>query len=81
MMRYHLHSHMLELVVLQGGPDGTIRTWGSLIGLIIVLILAVWTYGDAKKYSSHPAILWALAVFLAPLFGILFYFILGRNLK
>jgi hypothetical protein len=34
---------------------------------------------SAKKNSEHPAFLWAVVVFLAPLLGLVLYFILGRN--
>lgn len=41
--------------------------------------MVVWTYSDARQNSSHPAFLWAVVVFLAPLLGLVLYFILGRN--
>jgi len=67
---------MIEAVTLQG--------LGGLFSSIpylwlIFLLVAVWTYFDAEKNSSHPSILWALAVFIAPLLGIVLYFIFGRN--
>jgi len=46
---------------------------------VIFLLAAIWTYFDADKNSSQPAILWALIVFVAPVLGIILYFILGRN--
>jgi len=51
----------------------------GLVFLIVLIALIVWTYRDAKQNSSHPAVLWAIVVFLAPLLGIVLYLILGRN--
>jgi hypothetical protein len=34
---------------------------------------------DAKTNSSHPAFLWAIVIFLAPLLGIVLYVLLGRD--
>jgi len=53
--------------------------------LILVVIMAVflgmmiWTYTDAKRNSEHPAFLWAIVVFLAPVLGIVVYLLVGRN--
>ena len=69
-------ASMIGAVPLQGlgGPELSIPfLW------VIFLLVAVWTYFDAEKNSSHPSILWALAVFIAPILGIILYFILGRN--
>jgi hypothetical protein len=38
-----------------------------------------WVYKDAQQNSQHPAFLWAIVVFLAPLLGLLLYVLLGRN--
>ncbi|WP_283404207.1 PLDc N-terminal domain-containing protein [Halorubrum sp. DM2] len=46
---------------------------------IVFLLAAIWTYFDAQKNSGHPAILWALVVFIAPILGIILYFVIGRN--
>jgi len=67
---------VIETIPLQGfaGPASSIPfLW------VIFLLVAVWTYFDAEKHSSHPSILWALAVFVAPVLGIILYFVLGRN--
>lgn len=67
---------MIEAIPLQGfgGPDLSIPfLW------VIFLLVAVWTYFDAEKNSSHSSILWAVVVFIAPLLGIILYLILGRN--
>lgn len=63
-------------IILQGigGPSLLVP-----ILWIIFLVLAVWTYFDANKNSSHPSFLWAIVVFLAPILGIILYFLLGRN--
>jgi len=47
----------------------------------IFLLAMVWVYTDAKKNSEHPAFLWAAVVFLAPLLGLVLYFVVGRNQK
>jgi len=36
-------------------------------------------YTDAKSHSSQPAVLWALVALLAPLLGLVLYWLLGRN--
>jgi hypothetical protein len=41
--------------------------------------MVFWVYTDAQKNSEHPAFLWAVVVFLAPLLGLVLYFVLGRN--
>ncbi|MFP4626556.1 MAG: PLDc N-terminal domain-containing protein [Natronomonas sp.] len=67
---------MIETIPLQGlgGPDLSIPfLW------VIFLLVAIWTYFDAEKNSSHPSFLWALVVFIAPILGIILYFIFGRN--
>lgn len=67
---------MIDAVALQGLGDFGLSVpflW------VIFLLAAVWTYFDAQKNSSHPSILWALAVFIAPLLGIILYFVFGRN--
>lgn len=67
---------MIEAIALQGVGDFGLSfsfLW------VIFLLAAVWTYFDATKNSGHPAVLWALAVFIAPLLGIILYFIFGRN--
>lgn len=53
----------------------------ALVFFLIFIALVYWTYTDAKKNSSHSAFLWALVVFLAPLLGIVLYFLLGRDEK
>jgi bacteriorhodopsin len=50
-----------------------------LLFMLIFLAMVVWTYSDAKQNSSHPAFLWAIVVFLAPLLGLVLYFLLGRD--
>ncbi len=69
---------MLSTVALQGGAFAVF----GLIGLLLFaahVALIVWTYGDAESNSSHPAFLWAIVVFLAPLLGIVLYLLLGRD--
>ena len=50
-----------------------------LFFLVIALALTYWVYRDAQKNSQHSAFLWALVVFLAPLLGLVLYFLLGRK--
>ena len=50
-----------------------------LLLFVVSLLLVFWVYTDAKKNSEHPAFLWAVVVFLAPLLGLVLYFVLGRN--
>ena len=46
---------------------------------LVEVALAVWIYRDAQRNSSHPAFLWGIVVFLAPLLGIVLYLLLGRD--
>lgn len=66
----------MPLVALQGA---VIAGAFSLLTLLIHLAIVVWTYRDAEQRSEHPAILWAVVVFLAPLLGLVLYWLLGRN--
>ncbi|WP_336022913.1 PLDc N-terminal domain-containing protein [Halobellus salinisoli] len=71
---------MPSSVLLQGAVGAV----GVLIGILFLLVgiaMIVWTYSDAKTNSSHPAFLWALVVFFAPILGILLYVLLGRNAR
>ncbi|MGZ0747142.1 PLDc N-terminal domain-containing protein [Haloparvum sp. AD34] len=65
-------------VVFQGAAAG----FGLLVALLLFaahIALIFWTYSDAQKNSSHPAFLWAIVVFLAPLLGIVLYLLLGQD--
>lgn len=67
---------MVPIVPLQA------RVGGLLVGLLFLLLFlaaVVWVYQDATTNSEHPAFLWALVVFLAPLLGLVLYFLLGRR--
>ncbi|WP_049915375.1 PLDc N-terminal domain-containing protein [Haloferax mucosum] len=66
---------MLPRVLLQSGGGGAL----FFIILILLLGMVIWTYSDARRNSTHPAFLWAVVVFLAPLLGIVLYILLGRN--
>ncbi|MFD1600925.1 PLDc N-terminal domain-containing protein [Halobellus rarus] len=71
---------MSSTVLLQGAVGAV----GVAIGLLFLLVgiaMIVWTYTDAKKNSTHPAFLWAVVVFLAPILGLLLYVLLGRNAR
>ncbi len=69
---------MFSLVALQGGANAIAGLFGLLI-LVAQIALIWWTYTDAQKRSDQPAFLWAIVVFLAPILGIVLYFLLGRN--
>ncbi|WP_254838988.1 PLDc N-terminal domain-containing protein [Natronomonas marina] len=69
---------MIPALPLQNGGAGLVLViW--LVFLAIFIGLAVWVYKDAQKNSEHPAFLWAVVVFLAPLLGLVLYVLLGRN--
>lgn len=65
-------------VVLQSGAAGAFGLFALLL-FVVGIALIVWTYKDAQRNSSHPAFLWAIVVFLAPLLGIVLYLLLGRD--
>ena len=69
---------MLPALPLQNGGAGPVL----LLWLVIVagfLALVYFVYKDAQRNSQHPAFLWAIVVFLAPLLGLILYVLLGRN--
>ena len=70
---------MLSLVPLQGGIIGIVSLLFGLLMFVAHVAMIVWTYRDAQKRSDHPALLWALVVFFAPLLGIVLYLLLGRD--
>lgn len=65
-------------ILLQSGRSGGAELVG-LLAFLFHIALVIWTLTDAQKNSSHPAFLWAIVVFFAPLVGIVLYFLLGRN--
>lgn len=69
---------MLSTILLQPGPGALTSVFG-LLSLLVHVAMILWTYSDAGKNSSHPAVLWALVVLFAPLIGFILYFIIGRN--
>lgn len=64
-----------SIVTLQGGA--AFLLW--LVVMLAFLAAVAWTYLDAKQHSEHPAFLWAIVVFLAPLLGLVLYVLLGRD--
>ncbi|MDZ5811681.1 PLD nuclease N-terminal domain-containing protein [Halorubrum sp. AD140] len=66
-------------LLLQGGGAGAIALLFGLLVLLAQLAIVVWIYLDAQKRSDQPAFLWAIVAFLAPLLGLVLYFIIGRN--
>ncbi|WP_436344107.1 PLDc N-terminal domain-containing protein [Natronorubrum sp. FCH18a] len=71
---------MLENVVLQQGGAAFAFLF-FIVFTVIFLAMVVWVYTDAEQNSDHPAFLWAIVVFLAPLLGLVLYFLLGRNAR
>jgi len=69
---------MPSSILLQGAV-GAVGVLMGLLFLAVGIAMVVWTYTDAKKNSPHPAFLWAVVVFLAPLLGLVLYILLGRN--
>jgi len=69
---------VLSAITLQFGIGALMSVFG-LLSLLVHVAMILWTYSDAGKNSSHPAVLWALVVLFAPLVGVILYFILGRN--
>ncbi|MCL2603280.1 MAG: hypothetical protein FWD90_02240 [Defluviitaleaceae bacterium] len=51
----------------------------AVIGLVI--ILALWTFNDAKVRSCQPPVLWVLLVMLVFPVGIILYLLIGRTKK
>ncbi|WP_281193301.1 PLDc N-terminal domain-containing protein [Halorubrum sp. F4] len=70
---------MVPVVPLQGGVVAVISLLFALLMFAVHIAMIVWTYSDAQKRSEHPAFLWAIVVFFAPLLGIVLYLILGRD--
>ena len=66
---------MIPTVPLQAGIAGFI----ALIFFALFIYIVFWVYTDAKQNSEHPAFLWAIVVFLAPLLDLVLYVPLGRN--
>ncbi|ESS05038.1 MAG: phospholipase D-nuclease [uncultured archaeon A07HR67] len=69
---------MLASTLLQGGIAGVVSLLVALLMFAAHVAMIVWTYSDAQTHSDQPAFLWAIVVFLAPLLGIVLYFLLGR---
>ncbi|QHS15992.1 PLDc N-terminal domain-containing protein [Halopenitus persicus] len=69
---------MPSSILLQEGAMAFVFLFGLLL-LAVQLALIVWTYSDAQRNSSHPAFLWAIVIFFAPLLGIVLYLLLGRD--
>lgn len=67
---------MFGTFALQGGAVA--GAFGLLL-LLAHIALIYWTYTDAQTSSDQPAFLWAIVVFLAPLLGVVLYFLLGRG--
>ena len=69
---------MLPAFPLQNGGAGPVLLlW--LVVTVAFLVLTYFVYKDAQRNSQHPAFLWAIVVFLAPLFRLILYVLLGRN--
>lgn len=70
---------MPSSILLQSGAVGAVAVLIGILVFVATVAMIGWTYFDAQKHSSHPAFLWTIVVFLAPLLGIVLYFLLGRD--
>ncbi|OYR42633.1 hypothetical protein DJ82_02165 [Halorubrum sp. Ib24] len=66
-------------ILLQEALAGGIAFLFGLLVLLVQLAIIVWIYSDAQQRSDQPAFLWAIVAFLAPLLGLVLYFIIGRT--
>ena len=66
-------------ILLQEGLFGIVSLLFGLLMLLVHLALILWIYSDAQQRSDQPAFLWAIVAFLAPLLGLVLYFIIGRK--
>ena len=66
-------------MVLLQGAGGALAFLVWLLFTALHVYLVYWTYKDAQRSSPHPAFLWAIVVFFAPLLGLVLYLIVGRN--
>lgn len=71
---------MPSIVVLQSGAAGAFVVF-AILTFLVAMAMVVWTYADAQENSTHPAFLWAIVVFLAPLLGLVLYVLLGRDAR
>ena len=70
---------MPSSMLLQADAAGAFALLFAIVMFVVMIGLVVWTYTDAQTNSTHPAFLWAVVVFLAPLLGIVLYLLLGRD--
>gem|GEM_PF-336185 len=77
----HLRDRAVSprMLPIQMGIAAGISLIVGLLTLLAHVAMIAWTYRDAARRSSHPAFLWALVVFFAPLLGIILYLVFGRN--
>ncbi len=69
----HEGEHMTDELGMMGFFGGGWWMWLMMIaGMILVPILTIWTYQDAKRVGENAA-LWALIVFFTMGFGIIVY--------
>lgn len=71
---------MLSNTLLQQG-GGAVAFLFFIVFTVLFIAMVVWVYKDAERNSDHPAFLWAIVVFLAPLLGLVLYILLGRNAR
>ena len=71
-------NHMADGLGMMGMFDGGWWMWIMIIGgMVLVLLLAIWTYQDVQRFGENAA-LWALVVFFTMGFGVILY-VLVRN--
>jgi hypothetical protein len=69
----HEGEHMPDGLGMMGFFGGGWWMWLLMIaGVIIVSLLTIWTYQDAKRFGEN-AVIWALVVFFSMGFGIILY--------
>jgi hypothetical protein len=72
-------DHMNDGFGMMGGFGGGWWMWIMIIGgILIVPLLAIWTYQDAQQFGENAA-LWALVVFITMGTGIILYFVLRNS--
>jgi apolipoprotein N-acyltransferase len=71
------HATVIPTIPLQNGSGFALVVFLLLMAGFVAVVY--WVYKDAQRNSQHPAFLWAIVVFLAPLLGLLLYVLLGRN--
>lgn len=51
----------------------------GLVLFLLVVLMAVWVFTDAKDHSRDSAPLWGLIAFFGGILGVLLYLVVGRE--